>query len=85
LFANVISGSVLAWYWVGAFFGFVLGFMLALMHARPEKAVYQSLINIPKFMFLQVLSLLRSRRANKISVATTHFHSQSIDEIKSKP
>jgi hypothetical protein len=32
-------------------------------------------------VFLQVISLLKSRNANKISVATTHYHNKEIDEI----
>jgi len=55
-----------------------------LIHSKPEKAIYSSLINIPKFIFFQVLSLLKSRKANTISVATTHYHNQSIDDITKK-
>lgn len=60
--------------WAAAFFCFLSGFLIALLSANTDKRIYRSLINIPGFMFLQVLSLLKVRRANKRSVATRHYH-----------
>ena len=71
--------------WISAFFCFVLGFVIALVHAKPDKKVYASLVGIPKFIFFQVLSLMKIRKANKISVATTHYHEQGIDEVNKEP
>ena len=68
--------------WLAGFAAFVLGFVVALAHAKPDKAVYRSLTGIPKFIFLQVLSLLKIRRANQISVATAHLPVQDTDQIK---
>jgi cellulose synthase/poly-beta-1,6-N-acetylglucosamine synthase-like glycosyltransferase len=67
--------------WVGAFLLFILGFLAAILRAKPDKRIIKSLVGIPKFMFLQVLSLLRARNANKLSVATTHYNAKSINEI----
>jgi cellulose synthase/poly-beta-1,6-N-acetylglucosamine synthase-like glycosyltransferase len=68
--------------WLVAFVCFVLGFIIALVHAKPEKAVYRSLMGIPKFIFFQVLSLLKSKKANQLSVATRHAAVEDIDNIK---
>jgi cellulose synthase/poly-beta-1,6-N-acetylglucosamine synthase-like glycosyltransferase len=81
--ANIWIDTTAVIVWLGAFACFVLGFVIALVHAKPEKAIYRSLWGIPKFIFFQVLSLLKIRKANKISVATKHSYIQSIDEIKS--
>ncbi|MBC7553565.1 MAG: glycosyltransferase [Taibaiella sp.] len=82
MIANLFISLTAALVWAGAFACFVIGFVLALVHAKPGKAVYQSLIGIPMFIFYQVLSLMKIRKANSISVATTHYHGQGIDEIK---
>lgn len=79
---NVLVSPVLALVWLGAFVCFVLGFVIALVHGKPDPAVYRSLTGIPKFIFYQVLSLMKIRKANKISVATQHFHDQTIHDIK---
>jgi hypothetical protein len=50
--------------------------------SNADSRIYKSLRGIPKFMFMQVLSLLKMRSANKISVATTHFHDKKIEELK---
>jgi cellulose synthase/poly-beta-1,6-N-acetylglucosamine synthase-like glycosyltransferase len=63
--------------WLAAFGCFMLGFILAVRHARPDPRIYRSLWSIPKFVFYQVLSLLKARRANKISVATKHTYMNS--------
>ena len=83
--ANVFISLTGVAIWMAAFFCFVLGFVIALVHAKPDKKVYASLVGIPKFIFFQVLSLMKIRKANKISVATTHYHGQGIDEIKNEP
>ncbi|TKC09322.1 glycosyltransferase [Pedobacter frigoris] len=60
--------------WAGAFFLFALGFYIALLHSNADSRIYKSLINIPKFIYFQLISLLKSRNANKTSIATTHYH-----------
>jgi cellulose synthase/poly-beta-1,6-N-acetylglucosamine synthase-like glycosyltransferase len=74
LFANVILGFKLyASIWVFSFLIFVLSFVLALVHGKADRRIYRSLVQIPKFVMYQVISLLNVRKANKISVATSHF------------
>ena len=68
--------------WVIAFLCFVGGFMIALNHANPDKAIYHALWGIPKFIFFQVLSLMKVRKANQLSVATKHSYSEASNDSK---
>ena len=60
--------------WALAFVCFLMGFGITLLQKDTDLRIYKALINIPEFMFLQVLSLLKIKSANKISVATKHLH-----------
>lgn len=53
--------------------GFVIVFIKSLIHFKAKKEIYKSLIAIPKFIYFQVLALMKARIANKISVATEHY------------
>ncbi|MET3114116.1 cellulose synthase/poly-beta-1,6-N-acetylglucosamine synthase-like glycosyltransferase [Pedobacter sp. CG_S7] len=75
--------SILGFYlWLLAFLLFVIGFYLALKHSGADARIYKSLKGIPKFIFFQLLSLSKSKNANKTSIATTHYHKHSNDDIK---
>jgi cellulose synthase/poly-beta-1,6-N-acetylglucosamine synthase-like glycosyltransferase len=82
MMANLLIAPMHSLLWAAGFLCFVLSFIIGLRHANPDPRVYKSLIGIPKFIFLQVLSLTKARKANKISVATQHVHTKTIDEIK---
>ncbi len=56
--------------WAAGFGLFVLGFYLSLVNSETDKRIYASLVNIPKFIYFQILSLLKARKANQYSVAT---------------
>jgi cellulose synthase/poly-beta-1,6-N-acetylglucosamine synthase-like glycosyltransferase len=60
--------------WLLAMLLFVAGFFIAMLQSYTDPKIYSSLVNIPRFMFYQVLSLLKIRKANKISVATRHSY-----------
>ena len=62
--------------WMVALSTFILGFLIALWRSETDARIYKSLKAIPKFMFLQVISLIKSRNANKHSIATKHYHHQ---------
>ena len=81
---NIIINPIVALYWFIGLGLFVFGFVLALAVSNTDKRIYQSLWNIPKFMFFQVLSLLKVRKANEVSVATQHAFQASIEDIKNK-
>jgi cellulose synthase/poly-beta-1,6-N-acetylglucosamine synthase-like glycosyltransferase len=67
--------------WVGGFALFIGGFCFALFMSHTDKRIYRSLVNIPKFIFFQVLSLLKARRANERSVATKHHYAQQDEKL----
>lgn len=70
--------------WLTAFALFVWSFYLALSRSATDPRIYKSLKNIPFFMFYQIQSLLKSRKANQHSVATKHYHAESIDKLDKK-
>jgi cellulose synthase/poly-beta-1,6-N-acetylglucosamine synthase-like glycosyltransferase len=70
---NTWIAPAVAMIWLAGLLLFVAGFFIALRVSHTDKRIYNSLKNIPKFMFFQVLSLLKVRKANQNSVATTHF------------
>lgn len=80
--ANVFISMTAVVGWVGAFICFILGFAIAIAHSKPDKRIVRSLLSSPKFVFFQVLSLMKAGKANKVSVATQHYHDKSINDVK---
>jgi cellulose synthase/poly-beta-1,6-N-acetylglucosamine synthase-like glycosyltransferase len=78
MLANVFISITAVLIWLTGFILFVIGFYIALARSDTDKRIYQSLINIPKFIFYQVLSLLKVKNANKRSVATTHYYNAEV-------
>lgn len=74
MLANIFISITTVFIWLLGLILFVLGFYIALAKSDTDKRIWQSLINIPKFIFYQLLSLLKVRQANKHSVATTHYY-----------
>lgn len=79
LLVNLLIG----WYWMSLLWGvglaiFVVFFLISLKISHADPKIYASLINIPKFMFYQLVSLTKAGRANKISVATKHYYPTEI-------
>ncbi|GGM87128.1 glycosyl transferase [Dyadobacter beijingensis] len=70
MLVNLLIMPVLSLVWLIALLIFVLGFYISLKSSPTDPKIYQSLVNIPKFMFYQLTALVNARRANKISVAT---------------
>lgn len=82
MFVNLFVSLVGFIFWVSGFTIFVVGFYLSLKYSLADKVIYRSLIKIPKFMVLQILSLIKSRNANRRSVATIHYFDKSVDDIQ---
>jgi len=82
--ANFWVSATAAIAWLLGFACFIAGFIIALNHAKPDKAIYRALWGIPGFVFYQVLSLLKVRNANKISVATKHNYNRSVHNINNE-
>ncbi len=74
LILNIFLNPNLALIWTIAIVSFLAGFGITLFQKDTDLRIYKALINIPEFMFFQVLSLLKIKSANKISVATKHHH-----------
>ncbi|MCF0055789.1 glycosyltransferase [Dyadobacter sp. CY356] len=72
LFINLFMSIPVAVMWFLALSVFVIGFYLALKLSVTDRRIYQSLINIPKFIAFQLVALVKSGKANQISVATRH-------------
>ncbi|MXV16179.1 glycosyltransferase [Hufsiella ginkgonis] len=82
MLADLLISPLSSLIWLIAFGCFILGFALSLTHSKTDERIYKSLVNIPQFIFYQVLSLLRVRNANKRSVATRHHVNDTIENIK---
>lgn len=71
-------------YWLFVIIGFFFVFFIALRYFKAPKLVYTSLLRIPLFIFFQILSLFKAKRANEISTATVHYYDGE-EEKKNKP
>lgn len=67
-------------FWGIAFVLFFIIVFQALSHFKADEKIYHSLRNAPKFIYFQILALLKVRKANKISVATRHFYDKKNEE-----
>lgn len=81
-FVDLFVAPIQTLYWLAGFCLFVVGFLFSLLMSKTDKRIYKSLWGIPKFIFYQVLSLMKVRKANELSVATQHYHDKDINEIK---
>lgn len=79
LFVNLWIAPLVSIIWLMGILLFATSFLIALRKSHTDQRIYHSLPNIPKFMFYQVLSLLKIRKANKYSVATQHFYKKNTD------
>jgi hypothetical protein len=56
-------------------------FFIALYNSGAGKNLYKALWHIPKFIFLQIVSLFKAKKANEISVSTQHQIHEEIDTL----
>ncbi|KQS32301.1 glycosyltransferase [Pedobacter sp. Leaf194] len=68
-------------FWLISLLSFFLVFFIALNYFKAPKIIYTSLMKVPVFIFLQMISLFKARKANKISTATVHYYDSNIDDI----
>lgn len=73
LVINIVFNPILSVIWLIAIAIFILGFIISLRSSHTDRKIYKSLTGIPKFVFLQVISLFKAKNANKRSVATVHY------------
>jgi cellulose synthase/poly-beta-1,6-N-acetylglucosamine synthase-like glycosyltransferase len=66
--------------WVIAIGVFILSFYISLRNYPTDERIYRSLINIPKFIYFQMISLVYAKSANKRSTATVHNYHKQMNE-----
>ncbi|WP_158827165.1 glycosyltransferase [Mucilaginibacter lacusdianchii] len=81
MLANIFISWTGVAVWMSGFILFVLGFYIALVKSDTDQRIWQSLVNIPKFIYFQILSLLKARRANQHSVATQHTYNSASGNV----
>lgn len=79
LIVNIWIDPIMVIVWLIAFLCFIIAFCISIIQKGTNHKIYKSLLNIPTFMILQVISLLKIKSANKISVATKHHHKKLED------
>lgn len=70
---NLVISPVTALLWVVSLLIFVSVFFIAFAYFKANRLIYKSLFNAPRFIYFQVVALLKARQANQLSVATKHF------------
>ena len=70
---NLLLFPYMALVWFVSLLIFISMFFIAFSYFNADKVIYKSLKNAPKFIFYQLAALLKSKNANKLSVATKHF------------
>ncbi|WEK21203.1 MAG: glycosyltransferase [Candidatus Pedobacter colombiensis] len=68
--------------WIAGSGLFVFIFFNALNYFQADERIYKSLKNAPKFIYYQLLALLKANKANMLSVATKHEYQSKIEDIK---
>src|SRR3546814_137476 len=61
---------------------FVVGFFIALLVSHTDRRIYSALVGIPLFVFYQLISLIKVRKANEISVATRHYQPKQVEDVE---
>jgi len=78
---NIFTTSYLLVFWLLSIISFFIIFFVALHHFKAQKPVYTALSKIPVFIFYQIISLFKAKKANQISTATIHYYDQKIDKV----
>jgi len=84
ILADVVFMPQLLVFWLICLLSFFLIFFIALNYFKAPKVIYGSLLKVPMFIFLQVISLFKARKANKISTATVHYYDSNIEDLNSR-
>jgi cellulose synthase/poly-beta-1,6-N-acetylglucosamine synthase-like glycosyltransferase len=66
--------------WLVSIVIFILSFYTSLKNYPTDEKIYNSLINIPKFIYFQIVSLIYVKSANKRSISTVHLYKKNLDE-----
>ncbi len=78
---NLWINPVYTYVWIAAFASFILGFFISLIQSKADPRIYKALFGIPKFIFYQILSLMKIRGASKRTVVTKHYFQADIEKV----
>jgi len=67
-------------FWGMTLLSFFFVFFAALQYFKAKRPIYMALLNVPIFIFYQIISLLKFKEANKTSVSTVHYHDKGLDK-----
>ncbi|HEY0056796.1 MAG TPA: glycosyltransferase [Pedobacter sp.] len=77
LLVNLAINMLAAGLWVVSLALFVFSFIISLRVSNADARIFVSLKGVPRFIFYQLISLTKIFSANKRSVATRHYHTNS--------
>lgn len=81
---NLFIWPQFLFFWLFVILSFFFVFFAALRYFNAPKLVYSSLVRIPLFIFFQILSLFKAKRANEISTATVHYYDAAVEHMENK-
>jgi len=84
LIINLFFVPIASIIWFIGLIAFIFGFFLSLMMSPTDRMIYRSLMGIPSFVYYQLISLTKSKEANRISVATKHYSHETVEDIANK-
>jgi cellulose synthase/poly-beta-1,6-N-acetylglucosamine synthase-like glycosyltransferase len=79
---NIFVMPVASLVWFVSAITFMIMFYKSLQYFKADDRIYDSLKSVPKFMFFQVLALVKAKKANELSVATKHDQDANINDLK---
>lgn len=77
---DLVFMPYMALYWLFSWTVFFISVFIALAYFKADERIYKSLKNAPRFIYFQILALLKVKKANQLSVATQHYHKEKINE-----
>lgn len=77
---DVLFAPLMLIYWLFSILIFFICVFRSLSYFKADRKIYRSLKNAPKFIYFQIVALLKVRKANQISVATEHYHKEIISK-----
>ncbi|TKB99663.1 glycosyltransferase [Pedobacter cryotolerans] len=81
---NLFINPLIALIWFIAFVCFLVSFYIPLKFYKADPKIYSALVNIPKFIYFQLVSLVYAKNANQRSVATQHQIDNSMSTSSQK-
>lgn len=78
---NIVVNPWFALIWAIAFLVFIGGFLIALRRSETDRRIWKSLWNIPEFISLQIISLIKMRSGSGNSITTIHSEKLNLNDV----